>query len=293
MAGGPAPGTTGTGAETTFIEGVAAGTGIDPRVLQAQADVEGATAPGGTGHFNYLNLKPYPGDPYSGVSPGGFEQFASVQDAIAATVRRLHQPFAAGIIASTQGASATPQKEIAAIAASGWDAGHYGGVGGPSLLSEFTKLYGGQSAQTPATSQGTGESPLSNAPIVSGPAGAASAVGSALSYPAKIWAFVTSWRFVEIVGGFFLLLVGLYLLGRQFGIQAPTPPVVKAAGGLADGTFQAPPGAGSDAHYASNRAYTGRGGARQESVPSGPQPVYSGRQRPASAEAQAMGDIPF
>lgn len=35
--------------------------------------------------------------------------------------------------------------------------------------------------------------------------------------------FLTSWRFAEIVGGFLLLLVGLYLLGRQFGLAVPTP----------------------------------------------------------------------
>lgn len=51
--------------------------------------------------------------------------------------------------------------------------------------------------------------------------------GTGLGIPADIRSvgglisFVTSWRFAEIVGGFVLLVVGLILLGRQFGVSAP------------------------------------------------------------------------
>lgn len=54
-------------------------------------------------------------------------------------------------------------------------------------------------------------------------------IGSTLDSIPKLIKFVTSWRFVEVVGGFFLLLVGLYLLGRQFGAAPSVPQVVTAA----------------------------------------------------------------
>ncbi len=36
-----------------------------------------------------------------------------------------------------------------------------------------------------------------------------------------VFTFLTSWRFAEVLGGFALLLVGLVLLGKQFGISPP------------------------------------------------------------------------
>src|SRR5438552_3986259 len=123
-----------TSDEARFVSGVSAQTGLDPRVVVAWEHAEGDYAPGGTGGHNYLNLRPYPGDPYSSVSGGGFDQFGSVEDAIRATVRRINQPFAAGIRGSV---GRPPASEIGAIAASAWDSGHYGGFGGPNLRTIF------------------------------------------------------------------------------------------------------------------------------------------------------------
>lgn len=128
--------------QARFIVGVSTATKIDPRVLIAWAKAEGAYADNGTGHFNYFNLRPYPGDPYSSVSSGNFEQFSNVNDAIAATVRRLNQPFARPIIA-TAAAKPTPKQQIQAIASTGWDAGHYGGNGGIKLQEIFGSMFGG------------------------------------------------------------------------------------------------------------------------------------------------------
>lgn len=37
----------------------------------------------------------------------------------------------------------------------------------------------------------------------------------------KFFSFVTSWRFAEIVSGAMLLLLGLFLVGKQFGVVSP------------------------------------------------------------------------
>lgn len=59
--------------------------------------------------------------------------------------------------------------------------------------------------------------------------GVASGIGSALTAGERAFAFVTSWRFAEVLGGFFLLLLGLVLLGRQFGLRTPAPGPLAAA----------------------------------------------------------------
>ena len=153
--------------QATFVEGVSQQTKIDPRVVVAWLEIEGADAAGGTGHYNYLNLRPYPGDPYAAVSSGGFEQFANVQDAVAATTRRLRQPFAAPIV---QGDTRrTPRQEIAAIAGTGWDAGHYGGDGS-ALANKFASIFkpaalddrylGPENAAAVASTAGTGSADI-------------------------------------------------------------------------------------------------------------------------------------
>ena len=123
-----------------FIIQVSRQTGIDPRVLVAWAAVEGAYTKGGTGGYNYLNMKPFPGDKHAALSPKGFSQFANVQDAINATVTLLHAPQYANILATAR-LKPPPRQEIAAIAASPWDQSHYGGTGGPKLLGEFGDLF--------------------------------------------------------------------------------------------------------------------------------------------------------
>lgn len=61
--------------------------------------------------------------------------------------------------------------------------------------------------------------------------GAQAAVGAgkkAVSSAEGLISFVTSWRFAEVVGGFVLLVVGLLLLGRQFGVDGPGAATVAA-----------------------------------------------------------------
>lgn len=50
-------------------------------------------------------------------------------------------------------------------------------------------------------------------------------IGDTLAAPKKLFEFITSWRFAEVVGGFLLLIVGLVLLGRQFGLSLPSGPL--------------------------------------------------------------------
>lgn len=228
----------------TFVTQVSQQTGLDPRVIIAWVKAEGAYAPGGTGGFNYLNLRPASGDVYSSVSPGGFEQFSNVQQAVTATVRRLRMPFASGILA-TRGKS--PGETINAIAASGWDAGHYGGPGGPKLVSDFTSLFSsaalGSSYQSPATARavateaGTSASDIGSADlgtVGSAASGAAGAVTGALTgWVGSLTKWIEGYaiRAAEVVGGFFLMLIGLYLLARQIGLASNPPGPVGAAVG--------------------------------------------------------------
>lgn len=128
--------------QAAFVEGVSKGTGIDPRVVIAWIQQEGAFKSGGTGGFNYLNITPFAGDKRAGVSAGGFSQFNNVQDSIVATNALLHQPQYGPIIATAR-SKPTPKQQINAIAASPWDANHYGGSGGPVLVSVFSRLFGG------------------------------------------------------------------------------------------------------------------------------------------------------
>lgn len=275
--------------EATWANAVAKQTGLDPRVLIAWQRAEGH--PGDTA-FNYLNIQTQTAQAV-GVRPSGTlaadtAAFGSVQDGIAATVREIQ---ALGL---THESGKTPAQQIADIAASPWASSHYGGPGGPNLARDFAALFGAKALGSPARpgtqisstgSAGTGV--LGSGSLIGG---AAHDVGSALSFPERAFNFLTSWRFAELLGGVLLLAIGLYLLGRQFGVAVPTPTPLKTAGGLADGTFQAPPGAGSDAHYARNRSVTGGGGARRERVSTAPTPVYAGR---ASGSRQLAADEPI
>lgn len=238
--------------QARFVTGVSQRTGIDPRVLVAWVQAEGADAPGGTGHFNYLNLRPYQGDPYASVSPGGFEQFASVDAAVEATTRRLTQPFAAPIVAAAR-AQAPPAAEIAAIASTGWDSGHYGGAGGPNLARIFASIFtpaaltgpylGSGNAAAVAATASTGSAADAGSFDVTGSGGGPSAgeiaghipgvkqaeglvhgVESVGALIGKITSKNFLYRAGEVILGGVLTLMGLYLLARQVGLRAPIPP---------------------------------------------------------------------
>jgi hypothetical protein len=238
--------------EAQWVTGVAEGTGIDPRVLIAWAQDEGAYAPNGTGGHNYLNLRPSSiGDVgVTSISSGDFDQFANVQDAIASTVARIKQPFASAIIENARG---TPAQELAAIASTGWDGdAHYGGAGGPQLQRDFSSIFGnpdtpyeaptpsylaqltgdinvGGSAATPGL---FGSGTLEGAPgalyqgsgaqaAVNAAGGAISGVTGSIDSVGKFFSFVTSLRFAEIVGGVLLVAIGLLMIMRSLGMKTP------------------------------------------------------------------------
>lgn len=135
--------------EGAFVRGIRNATGIDQRVVIAWMYQEGAFKEGGTGGYNYLNIAPYPGDHRIGTAQNGFSQFANVQDAILATAHVIKQKNMNTIL-HTASTHPTPRRQIGAIAASPWDASHYGGTGGPDLEKTFASLFGGaQALDTP------------------------------------------------------------------------------------------------------------------------------------------------
>jgi len=84
---------------------------------------------------------------------------------------------------------------------------------------------------SPSTGGGSIVSDVTGA--ASGAAGAVTgAVGDVLHPFRSIedaFAFVTSWRFAEALRGFILVLVGLMIIAKQFGISPPVPTVAAAA----------------------------------------------------------------
>lgn len=228
-----------------FAHDVSAMTGVDPRVIFAWAQQEGAYAPNGTGHFNYLNLRPYSSD-VGEVQPksSGFAWFDNEHDAAVSTARRIRQPFiwSAPVLGgpglgSVVAAKGSPAQEIAAIGRSGWDAGHYqesGGAPGSSLEAAFESLYGkGAAGSPPKTSSqvlapgGTQTGSItSSIPGVKQAEGIAGAIG-------RFADFVTSVRLPELIGGIVLVSIGLFILARALLSTAP----VKLAGTTV-GNFQ-------------------------------------------------------
>jgi hypothetical protein len=123
----------------------------------------------------------------------------------------------------------------------------------------------------------------------------AQAIASAASFPERAFDFLTSWRFAEVVGGALLLLAGVLLLGRQFGLQPPLPPGLRSLAGPApssgggSSTFQFDPGEMA----AADRAPTSRQGTprrtRRVALPSD-RPA----RRPVRAGASSYNEeIPF
>ncbi len=237
----PTATSTSTQPGSQFIIGVSKQTGIDPRVLLAWMVKEGAYTKGGTGGYNYLNLRPFPGDKHAGISPKGFAQYLTVQDAINATVTNLHSPQYASVL-STARLKPPPRQEIAVIAASPWDANHYGGPGGPDLLDTFSSLFGktgGSSAYQPPSvapamlaTVGTGSASTSiwdNIKTVIDDINAAPnmAIGGAVDVGKQVvkpitavgdaigWAFDNWDRIFLVIGGAVALLVAILLIYKS------------------------------------------------------------------------------
>ena len=119
-----------------FLNAISRATGVDPGVLGYWMNQEGTYAPRGTGGYNFLNLRPkgtagdysaYTGVPIS-VSPGRFEQFRNVNDAISETVNRIRQPFMQALM-NTVRQGGDPAAQWKAIEGTGWDINHYAGSG--------------------------------------------------------------------------------------------------------------------------------------------------------------------
>jgi hypothetical protein len=72
------------------------------------------------------------------------------------------------------------------------------------------------------------------------PGGQQGFLGGTVGSIGKFFQFITSWRFVEVLGGFLLLLLGLALLGRQFGLN-PAPMVLSTAQAAAPPPAYRPP----------------------------------------------------
>lgn len=153
--------------ERLFTNAVGAGTGLDPRVVYAQVIQEGAYAPGGTGGLNFLNLAASTvkslGLPFAGSSSGGFAHFANLGQAEQASIAEYKSP-AIGLVTP----ASTPAGQISQIAASPWDAGHYGGPGGPSLASTFAAEFGSGALGTTAQVSPIASNPAVGLPGTSG-----------------------------------------------------------------------------------------------------------------------------
>jgi|GEM_PF-3667532 len=154
--------------ERAFIAGLSAATGLSPRVVAAWVHAEGDYRSAGAPGSNFLNLRT--GERtrgYSGVpvhsGNGGFAQFSSVGDAIRETAYWLtHMGNYSGIRAA---AGKPDGVQLAAIARSPWDAGHY--HGGRSLTDSYKAV----------TRHGGG--------FLGGVTGAVGDVGSAIIHPGR------------------------------------------------------------------------------------------------------------
>jgi len=215
--------------EENFANQVGKGTGIDPRVILAQTQLEGAYSPGGTGGLNFLNLKASTvsslHQPYASQSSGGFAQFASLQQAEAATIAEFKSP-AIGLTGSN--VPPTPRGQIAAIGNSPWDAGHYGG-GGANLSTEFGRLFGTQALDQPQSFNTAGFGNIIKA-IVTAPAqvfqgttgkdvnasptGPNSVLGGLGSLPG-LFGLPSSARLGEMIAGGVLVALGIVMIGRS------------------------------------------------------------------------------
>lgn len=129
-----------------FVNELARRTGLNRNVIRAWVLAEGAYDKGGTGHYNFLNVGAKPGGAgYSGVklagtSPGGFAWFGSLADAVEESAYWINSMSNyAGIRAAV---GKEPGVQLAAIAQSRWDAGHYtkGGKRGQGLLDAYKSV---------------------------------------------------------------------------------------------------------------------------------------------------------
>lgn len=232
-----------SGPETapSFIARVAQLTGLDPKVVTAWVKAEGAYAPNGTGGYNFLNIrtsKSYSGVPLAGTTSKGFAQFYNANDAATETAHWINSmPNYSGIRASTK---VGPKSQLAAIAGSPWDAGHYGG--GKNLYNDYASITKPGSSWWSTAGKIAGDILQTATPggLISGAGGLAhdipgvgsipgvSTAASIISAPqtiandiGKVIGFVfnpADWlRIGYIIGGGVFVIGGLFILAKSVG----------------------------------------------------------------------------
>lgn len=240
----PAP----AGSEQTFINDLAHDTGLSPQVIQAWVTVEGAYAPGGTGGFNFLNIRENTsrsGVPLHGTTQKGFAQFYSAGQAAQETAWWINNMSNFRGIKTS--ASMSPESQLTAIAASPWDTSHYGG--GKKLFAAYDAIVtkaGGSVSSVLSTLASAAANPLSipsDIPGVSSIPGVSTATslldapGTIASDMGKVLGFVFNpqdWlRVGFILAGGVLTLGGLFVLARSVGAVQSAATIAFPEGTLA------------------------------------------------------------
>ena len=210
----------------SYADTVAALTGLDPRVVFAWQSAEGH--PGDEpGYSNYMNIQSATanslGIPITGTGPAGTVMLSNIgvgEKAAVAEIKSLG-------LGSEKGK--TPAQQISDIAASPWASSHYGGPGGPNLQADFSNIFGAAALGGPPQTGSAGTS------VAGSVAGAVTApISSVTDALGSAFTFLFSYRFLEILGGGALILVGLYILAQQLkssalGQAVPLPGATKEA----------------------------------------------------------------
>lgn len=206
-------------AELAYISAKAKALGLDPQAVLAVAATEGGSLPAAVGD-NGTSFGPWQ------LHAGG----ALPADiwAKGATYSRQWADSPAGIDYALNGINKVAHGLRGQQAVSSIVSGFERPANPEAEIERAISIY--NSGGGPRT---TGSSVTSD---ISGAAGAVTgAVGGVvgdITHPFKTiedaFTFLTSWRFAEVLGGFILIVVGLFLLGKQFGL-APPPGVAAAA----------------------------------------------------------------
>lgn len=314
MPGAPLPATAGPQAAPSFIERVAQLTGLDKTVVAAWVKAEGAYAPNGTGGNNFLNVRESTsksGVPLAGTTSKGFAQFHSAEDAAKETAHLINT--SGNYLGIRQATKLGPKSQLAAIAASPWDSGHYGG--GRNLYNDYASLtkgggggidwggiFGGATRVV-----GDIANPVGGAADVAGlipgipGIGSIPGVGTAtsiLTAPEKIAeqtaaviGFVfnpSSWlRIGYIVGGGVFVIGGLFILAKSVGSSNAGQAVKESVKTAAELTPQ-----GRELKYAKAQPAS-RQGVKRGPVKKHYTPGYEPRPKRSASTAQDYGEVPF
>lgn len=273
-----------------FVQQVSQRTGIDPRVLVAWIQSEGA--PGnGAGYFNYLNIKTATaqslGVSVSGSGPAGTAAFGTLANGVNATVREINSLGLGG----NRLAGKTPAQAIGAISSTGWASSHYSqtpndrSTWGLKLANTFAGIFGGSAglssryqgsgtALAVASTAGTGSAAdassytnqtttnvlklASGYQTVKTVVDAGKQAGSGITAVGQFFGSLYTeisrphfWlRVGEVLAGSVLVLLGVWLLARQIGLQAVSSSV---RGVLPDQAAAAAAAAASERQAASDQ----------------------------------------